>query len=142
MTRHTRGHDKYLSLMMTDIDHFKGFNDTYGHQQGDIVLRELADVLKKTVRTGFDIPCRFGGEEFAVIMPETTLENALRLAERFRKSCEDHLISGQDKALKVTVSAGVATIGPSDNISAADLIKRADLLLYKSKNEGRNRVSG
>lgn len=81
-------------------------------------------------------------EEFAVIMPETSLENALRLAERFRKSCEEHLIPGQDKPLKVTVSAGVATVGPSDNISVADLIKRADSLLYKSKKDGRNRVSG
>lgn len=142
MTRHRRGHNKYLSLMMTDIDHFKSFNDTYGHQQGDTVLKELAEVLKKTVRTGFDIPCRYGGEEFAVIMPETSLENALRLAERFRKSCEEHLVPGQDKPLKVTVSAGVATIGPSDDIAVADLIKRADSLLYKSKKDGRNRISG
>ena len=142
MTRHARGHEKHLSLMMTDIDHFKRFNDTYGHQQGDIVLKELAEILKQTVRHGFDIPCRYGGEEFAVVMPETTLEDALRLAERFRRNCEEHLISGQDKPLKVTVSGGVATVGPSDKIAVADLIKRADSLLYKSKEAGRNRISG
>lgn len=125
------------SLILFDIDHFKKFNDTYGHQQGDIVLIEVAKLLKLAIRDTIDIPARYGGEEFTVILPETDSKGALLVAERIRKTIEAYEFPGQEKALKVTISLGVATY-PEHASFKASLIKKADMALYKCKNLGRN----
>jgi diguanylate cyclase (GGDEF)-like protein len=128
-----------LSLIMSDIDHFKKFNDTYGHQQGDIVLKEVAQIFKRLVRS-VDIPARYGGEEFAVILPDTTLEDAIEIATRLRKSVEEHKFAGQDEPLRVTISLGVAQYHADSDSESKGLVKRADAALYRAKESGRNRV--
>lgn len=125
------------SLILFDIDHFKKFNDTYGHQQGDIVLMHVAKLLKQTVRETIDIPARYGGEEFTIILPETDAKGALLVAERLRKTVEAYDFPGQNEALKVTISLGVATFPDHASVKSV-LIKKADLALYKCKGNGRN----
>ncbi len=126
-----------VSLILFDIDHFKKFNDTYGHQQGDIVLMEVAKILKQTVRDTVDIPARYGGEEFAIILPETDARGAQLVAERLRKNVEGHDFPGQDKPLHVTISLGIACF-PDHASSKPVLIKKADIALYHCKKLGRN----
>lgn len=131
--------DRNLAVMILDIDHFKSVNDTYGHDVGDMVLKEFSARMKRNIR-GVDLACRFGGEEFVVLMPDTDVSNAELVAERVRQAVGEKTfeINGQ-RPLTVTVSVGV-----SFNESLADtsesLIKRADLALYRAKREGRNRV--
>ncbi|MDV3250614.1 PleD family two-component system response regulator [Devosia sp. BK] len=131
--------DKNLAVMILDIDHFKSVNDTYGHDAGDVVLKEFSARMKRNIR-GVDLACRFGGEEFVVLMPDTDVLNAELVAERVRQAIAEKSfdIKGQ-RPLTVTVSVGV-----SFNETLADtpesLIKRADLALYRAKREGRNRV--
>jgi diguanylate cyclase (GGDEF)-like protein len=132
-------HRTNLSLIMMDIDHFKRFNDTYGHQQGDIVLKELARVFQQQLR-GCDVLARYGGEEFAVIMPETDAVVAAKVAERLRFAVENHGIPGQDEELKVTISMGVATVPRGDIATPAELVTAADQALYRAKENGRNRI--
>jgi diguanylate cyclase (GGDEF)-like protein len=129
-----------LGLLMVDIDHFKQVNDTYGHQQGDIVLVELADVFLDTVRNNVDIACRYGGEEFIAILPSTNIEGSRIAAERLRQNCESHPFSGQETPLKITISCGVATISKDSGITPAEFIKRTDDMLYQAKESGRNQV--
>jgi diguanylate cyclase (GGDEF)-like protein/PAS domain S-box-containing protein len=124
-----------LSIMMFDIDHFKKFNDTHGHDQGDRVLKAVADCMRLAVRN-IDIPCRYGGEEFLIIMPETDQPGGAILAERLRKRIEDMVVDG----LKVTVSIGVAGIVETGVESAPDLVQAADEALYRAKKGGRNQV--
>lgn len=125
------------SLIMFDIDHFKKFNDTYGHQQGDIVLIEVAKLVKDTVRDTVDIAARYGGEEFTIILPETDAKGALLVAERLRKTIESFDFPGQEQSLKVTISLGISTF--PDHASAKNvLIKKADIALYHCKENGRN----
>lgn len=138
VNRSTR-HGGELSLILLDIDHFKRFNDTYGHQQGDIVLRELAQVLQNSIRS-CDILARYGGEEFAIIMPECPKQICANAAERLRKAVETHEISGQDEVLKVTISMGVASAKDDKIETPAELISGADQALYRAKEKGRNRV--
>ncbi len=134
-----KGHP--VSLIMSDIDHFKKFNDTFGHQQGDIVLIYTAKLFRLNVRE-IDIACRYGGEEYAVILPETSLEDAVMVAERLRKKIETYDFPGpnQGQTLKVTVSLGVSTF-PIHAKGETELVKAADAALYYSKEHGRNRVS-
>ena len=129
-----------IGLVMADIDNFKQYNDTYGHQQGDIVLQEMAVILRDAVRKNVDITCRFGGEELMIIMPNTGIDGAYTAAERFRKSCEEHTFTGQDEPLTVTVSCGIAAIDNEGKISGQEFIRRVDTMLYKAKENGRNRV--
>ncbi|HVY58210.1 MAG TPA: PleD family two-component system response regulator [Xanthobacteraceae bacterium] len=132
--------DKPLSVLVLDIDYFKSINDTYGHDGGDDVLREFAVRIRKAIR-GIDLACRYGGEEFVVVMPETDLGVATIVAERLRRriACEPFPIERSACAVPLTISIGLATLaGPDD--SAADLIKRADQALYRAKRDGRNRV--
>ena len=125
-----------LSLMMFDIDHFKKFNDEFGHAQGDRVLKAVAEVVKESVRN-VDTACRYGGEEFVVILTETSLEGALILAERLRESVQDLRVDG----LQVTISVGVAGWCESSPSDPLELLSLADRALYISKNSGRNRVT-
>lgn len=136
MVRAKRYHTA-CSLILFDIDHFKKFNDTYGHQQGDVVLIEVAKLTKQTVRETVDIPARYGGEEFAIILPETDAKGAHLVAERLRKTVEAYDFPGQEKALKVTISLGVATFPDHASVKSV-LIKKADMALYECKGRGRN----
>lgn len=137
----------HISVAMTDIDHFKKFNDTYGHQTGDMVLREVALVLKRTVRET-DIAARFGGEEFIVVLPETDKTGALMFAERLRKGVEERVVASSFGPLRVNISIGVATYSNVENEQekldyndSEELIGCADIALYKSKEGGRNRAT-
>ncbi|OQY07330.1 MAG: hypothetical protein B6I28_05710 [Fusobacteriia bacterium 4572_132] len=129
-----------LSLIMIDIDHFKKFNDTYGHQTGDKVLKNVANILKKSTRAS-DLVARYGGEEFVIILPETLKKGGEIVAENLRKRIEEAKIKDKDTILKVTVSFGVSTIDYQKDMTIDDLIKEADLALYYSKENGRNRVT-
>jgi len=129
-----------LAIFLADIDHFKHFNDTYGHLQGDVVLVELSKILRDSIRKDVDIPCRYGGEELIVIMPNTNLDAAWEVAERFRITCEKFDFSGQTEPLKVTVSIGVAAIDTNNLLTYEEFIKRADDMLYKAKDSGRNQT--
>jgi diguanylate cyclase (GGDEF)-like protein len=143
MSRRNRT-QKPLSLIMLDIDHFKQFNDNYGHQAGDAVLKELSLIITSQSRcASIDVCCRYGGEEFAVIMPELELHNAVKVAERIRKVVENNefSISENNTAAKVTISLGVSGITGADDLSPEELVKKADDALYLSKKNGRNRVS-
>jgi two-component system cell cycle response regulator len=127
-----------LSLMITDLDRFKSVNDTYGHDGGDEVLREFARRLRKNVR-GIDLACRFGGEEFVVVMPDTEAAIAEKVAERVRAEIAElpFIINGEN--VSVTVSVGVSSLKRGVD-SVAELLKRADVALYEAKSGGRNRV--
>ena len=129
-----------LSLMITDIDRFKTINDSWGHDGGDQVLKEFAARLRRNVR-GIDLACRFGGEEFVVVMPDTDGQIAERVAERIRAEIAGRPFPvGRDgRSIEVTVSVGVAAMLPARD-RVADLLKRADTALYEAKSGGRNRV--
>jgi diguanylate cyclase len=131
-----------LSLMLMDIDHFKKFNDSYGHLTGDQVLRLVANAVKQNVK-GQDISARYGGEEFAVILPNTALRSALTVADQIRRTVMNKELmkrSTGEHLGRVTMSIGVATLGQGEN--AQSLIERADICLYAAKRSGRNRVIG
>jgi len=127
-----------VALLMIDIDHFKKFNDTYGHQVGDQVLRVVADVIKSQIRT-VDVCARYGGEEFAVILRDDAASYPLVLAERIRSTVYAYPIKHDGIRSQLSVSIGVACF-PKDADNAKDLIKRADEALYTAKETGRNKV--
>jgi diguanylate cyclase (GGDEF)-like protein len=133
-------YDSSVCLLMVDIDNFKHYNDTNGHPAGDYVLSELADIMKTVVRET-DIVTRYGGEEFAIILPETDKEGAARLAERLRRRVQDEPFKLEETQPEgqLTISIGVAC-APDDAETVSDFIDRADEMLYKAKNGGRNRV--
>jgi two-component system cell cycle response regulator len=139
VTRAAMGGEPVAALLV-DIDHFKKINDNYGHDVGDEVLREFALRIASNVRA-IDLPCRFGGEEFVIIMPDTGLEGAARVAERIRNNVAGspfRVADGKD-LLTVTISVGVAaTLGEGDTPQA--LLKRADEAVYEAKAQGRNKV--
>ena len=124
-----------VSVMMIDIDHFKSINDRYGHAEGDVALRVVADQLRGQVRV-FDSVARFGGEEFVVAMPGTRPDEAQAAAERLRQAIEAQPVGAH--AIPMTVSIGVAHGQP--NVAPADLLHEADMALYEAKRTGRNRV--
>ncbi|MFB2552284.1 PleD family two-component system response regulator [Ensifer soli] len=131
---------KPLSLFITDIDRFKSVNDTYGHDAGDEVLREFAHRVRSAVR-GADLACRFGGEEFVVVMPDTTAEVAAVVAERLRLSVETKpfALPGDAPSLSITASLGIASFNLAEDTPEA-VLKRADTALYQAKRNGRNQV--
>ncbi|HKS64013.1 MAG TPA: PleD family two-component system response regulator, partial [Xanthobacteraceae bacterium] len=131
---------KPLSLLVLDIDYFKSINDTHGHDAGDDVLREFAVRVKKSIR-GIDLACRYGGEEFVIVMPETDMAVAALVAERIRRRIagEPFAIEQGAKAIDVTLSIGLAGLG-SNTDTGATILKRADQALYRAKRDGRNRV--
>jgi two-component system cell cycle response regulator len=132
--------NKPLAFLIMDIDHFKAVNDTHGHDIGDEVLREFANRISANIR-GIDLACRYGGEEFVVVMPDTDVDFAYTIAERLRKSVETTPIeiSRAPGALNVTISIGIAASAGGDD-NAEKLLHRADQALYRAKREGRNRV--
>ncbi len=131
-----------LSLLLIDVDHFKLYNDTYGHQKGDSCLKAVAESLDKQVFRPADLAARYGGEEFAVIMPTTDLDGALRVAERVRETVFSLGLphSASLTADRVSLSVGVATMVPEAEQNAEGLIAAADAALYRAKHAGRNRV--
>jgi len=129
-----------LSVIMTDIDFFKKFNDTYGHSCGDVVLKQVAKLIQAQTRT-VDVAARYGGEEFCVLLPDTDLDHATRIAERIRRSVAECVIDYDELKLSVTISLGTAQFDPGRDLSGKSVIDRADKALYRSKQEGRNRVS-
>ena len=135
----TARYGQKLSLLMLDLDFFKQINDNHGHPAGDAVLKQTARMLKQSIRT-YDVACRYGGEEFAVIMPNTGLADARTFCERLRKKIEDTTVRHDSKNLRITVSIGLAQFLPEIDKSILQLIKRADDGLYAAKQQGRNRV--
>ena len=129
-----------FSLLMFDIDHFKKFNDTYGHLQGDLIIKEIAHILRSSVRS-IDFTARYGGEEFAVILPEVNVQGAAVVAERIRQSIDKHSFAGEKGPLHVSVSIGVAEFKVDRMRTASQFIAEADKALYQSKELGRNRVT-
>ncbi|MDD5169189.1 MAG: GGDEF domain-containing protein [Syntrophales bacterium] len=129
-----------LAILIVDIDNFKKVNDRYGHQQGDLVLREVADIVKSSVRSGLDSPCRYGGEEFVVIMPDTDLAGALILSERIRHTIQNHVIDVAEDSFRVTLSGGIAFMDQQGFVTGLELLKRADSALYRAKESGRNQI--
>jgi diguanylate cyclase len=138
--QNARASGEPLSLLMFDIDHFKSFNDTYGHLTGDQVLRLVAASLKQTIK-GQDITARYGGEEFAVVLPNTALRQALTVADHIRRAVMSKELkkkSTGEMLGRVTISIGVSMFKPDDDTDS--LIERADACLYAAKRAGRNRV--
>jgi two-component system, cell cycle response regulator len=130
---------KPLALVMVDIDHFKQINDCYGHQQGDMVLQRLSKTMKGQLRD-YDLAARFGGEEFALVLPETGFNEAVRVAERLRQDVSELRFEGACQDLKLTISLGVATFPHNRVRTMDDLVREADRALYNAKGKGRNRV--
>jgi len=137
--QHARRYNRPFSLIMIDIDDFKRFNDTYGHQLGDEVLRSVGRAIRKITRI-VDISARYGGEEFVIILPETDVNKGLIAADKIRKCIEEIEIPHEAEKLHVTVSMGLAVF-PYHAQDKDDLIKSADTALYVSKSEGKNRVT-
>jgi len=132
-----------IGMIMIDADHFKKFNDTYGHQQGDVVLQTLAHVISTSIRRGTDFAARWGGEEFAVLLPNTETDGIMKVAENIRMNVEKTDIPSivdASKGLNITISIGAAAIKPTDGASIEEFVKKADANLYAAKEAGRNRV--
>jgi len=127
-------------VILSDIDDFKKLNDTYGHQAGDMVLINVAKVIKESIRQ-IDVASRYGGEEFAIILPSTEIHEALIVAERIRESIENMCVVHDSTELKVTISIGVTQYDPARDKTKTPLIERADKALYLSKRNGKNMVS-
>jgi two-component system cell cycle response regulator len=128
-----------LSLIMADIDHFKDLNDRHGHQQGDMILKGIAAIMRRSVRD-IDLIARYGGEEFVVILPETPKKNAAFVADRIRKSLEEQEFTYSGGVMKATVSIGVSGQPDDEITNQLDMIAKADAAMYQAKKEGRNRV--
>jgi len=136
--RHRR-YDRNAALVMFDIDHFKKINDSYGHQAGDAVIQQTAELVRQCMRDA-DIAGRYGGEEFVVLLPDTDSDGALTFAERFRQTVEAHEVVYENHRIHFTVSLGIADLSQPTS-GYAQLIERADSALYSSKAGGRNQVS-
>jgi diguanylate cyclase (GGDEF)-like protein len=135
-----RRHERSLSLIMFDIDHFKNVNDTYGHLAGDHILKELSEIIKSRVRRE-EVVARYGGEELVVLMPETDIDGAFQLAEQIRARVQSHDFVFSKKKINLTVSGGVAAAEEA-RYDMMDFIQLADERLYEAKNSGRNLVIG
>jgi two-component system cell cycle response regulator len=134
-----------LSIVLCDVDHFKKVNDTYGHQAGDDVLKAFAKLLMSTTRKAIDWVVRYGGEEFLIVLPETSVAGAIDVAEKMRVAVAAHPFATTDGTFEVTASFGVAgydSVQPQEGTRVDRLIASADLCMYRSKETGRNRVTG
>ncbi|MDP2808071.1 MAG: GGDEF domain-containing protein, partial [bacterium] len=139
LNRSTR-YQRKLSLLMLDVDHFKNYNDVHGHQQGDYLLKELAQLLTRSIRQA-DFAARYGGEEFVVVAPETGTEQAVKLAEKIKTAIEEYPFKLKDSQPngRITVSIGVVEF-PEGGSNADELVGKADVALYLAKDTGRNKV--
>lgn len=137
----SRRYDKFISVIMFDVDNFKQVNDTNDHLMGSYVLAEIGSILKNTIRT-VDTAARFGGDEFVIMLPETGPEGALLLAERIAERIAKRTFKEKNNTMKVTISAGIATYGPGleEIEDDTELLRNADLYMYEAKNSGRNQV--
>lgn len=129
-----------FSIVIIDLDHFKNINDEHGHLGGDYVLQEFAKIIKSRLRTS-DLACRYGGEEFALILPHTNLENACSISEELRAAIAKYEFIWNNAPIKLTISAGVAEVIDTEGTTPSSAINQADKALYKSKKAGRNRVT-
>ena len=134
--RHQRS-NSYFSIILMDIDHFKRVNDTYGHDAGDAVLKEFSNLLKGLSRK-IDVVSRWGGEEFLMLLPDTSLLQALTLAERLRAAVEEHTFNYKFDTIPITMSAGICAVSQHEDVNR--ILKQADINLYEAKTKGRNRV--
>jgi diguanylate cyclase (GGDEF)-like protein len=131
---------QYVSMIILDIDDFKKINDTYGHQVGDKAIISLANILISSKRKS-DIICRYGGEEFVLMLPNTSLDGAKVVAEKIRKDTQSMYVEhGQNQLLSFTISLGVSVVDVQNNNAIQLAIKEADKALYKAKNSGKNKV--
>ena len=130
-----------ISIMMLDVDRFKSYNDTYGHQKGDAVLQEVAKMLTNSMKRPADLVARWGGEEFVALLPTTSAEGAVKVAEQIRAKVEESKVPCFDgNTASVTISIGLYSLVPTQNSSMNDFISKADTALYDAKKKGRNRV--
>lgn len=142
LEREISGAQRYghgLALCMIDLDHFKRVNDNHGHLCGDRVLQEFGRLLNDSIRK-YDVGCRYGGEEFAVILPDTSLDKASALCERFRERVKEHEFTYEELTLRITTSVGVAARPTGGIITGRQLVDQADKALYQAKSQGRNKV--
>tara|TARA_R110001592_G_scaffold295594_2_gene565680 strand:- start:26365 stop:27564 length:1200 start_codon:yes stop_codon:yes gene_type:complete len=131
-----------LAVILLDVDYFKNYNDNYGHPAGDAVLKRLADLMQRATSRAGEIVGRYGGEEFILVLPGATVQSAVRTAERLKDLVNSEGIAHEKSNIGgiITVSQGVVSMMPGTELTAADIIKRADNALYKAKHEGRNRI--
>jgi len=135
----TRRSGQPTCLIMLDLDHFKAVNDAYGHEAGNVVLGHISNLIKKAVRR-LDIPCRYGGEEFTIILPDTTLRQGVRFANRLRLIIENSPAKTSDALLGIEASFGVDVYTTGDELTEKEFIGKVDSFLYLAKQEGRNKV--
>ncbi len=138
--KRARRYNKIFSILFFDIDHFKKFNDTYGHHIGDEVLKQVASIFKNSLRDEIDIAARYGGEEMIALLPETDIKGAYIVAERLRTAVAEHEFTGYKTTLHVTISIGISEF-PSSDLNSDELIRKADTALYRSKEGGRNKTT-
>ncbi|HIF86323.1 MAG TPA: GGDEF domain-containing protein [Gammaproteobacteria bacterium] len=135
----TRRSGQPTCLIMLDLDHFKAINDVHGHEVGNIALSHISDLIRKAIRR-LDIPCRYGGEEFTLILPDTTLEQGIRFANRLRVIIENTPVQTLSMQLEIGASFGVDVYARGDQISEKEFVEKVDGFLYLAKQEGRNQV--
>lgn len=135
----TRRSGHAVSLLMLDLDHFKSLNDRWGHECGNLALKQVSRIIENTLRR-LDIPCRYGGEEFAIILPDTSLHAAINLADRLRQSIQESTLVFNEETIQVTASVGVDTFAKNDSDDVARFVARTDAWLYAAKQAGRNCV--
>jgi diguanylate cyclase (GGDEF)-like protein len=138
-THRAQRYNGHIGIIMIDIDHFKLFNDLHGHKVGDLVLRELGKFLKENVR-GEDIACRYGGEEFMLILPNASLESSRLRAEELRCGVKSLKILHKDQEFRISISAGVAAL-PDHSSNIREVVDHSDLALYQAKSKGRDQIA-
>ena len=135
----TRRSGQPTCLIMLDLDHFKSINDVHGHEVGNVVLSHISDLIRKAIRR-LDIPCRYGGEEFTLILPDTTLKQGVRFANRLRVIIENTPVETLAMRLGIEASFGVDVYQHGDQITEKQFVEKVDAFLYLAKQEGRNQV--